>query len=429
MFEGSPAEKAGIQQGRLDHRRQRALDRRREQRAWPRAASRARPARGRARRVHARRRDSARTLKVERERIEVPVAHGPDRRARRHEARRGRAARASAQGAHGAAPRRDRAAARAGRRGHRARPARQRRRPAARRRVLVSSIFIEDGKIVSVRGRCTGRSARDDAEGDAHRAEDMPVVVLVDGGSASASEIVTGALRDRDRATVVGTRTFGKGLVQEVEPLSNGGVLDLTVANYYLPGGETISQGASSPQVRAARQPETRTATRRCRWRSTPCSSRLDERSRPAAERAARPAAGGRAREARPLPRGRAAVRARAARRRWTRGGAASGDLVLVGSGKRGARVIRAARPAGRGPRRARGPDARPRPAPQLPARAPPPRPSTPSASPTRPTPASTCTELPTFTIDPDDARDFDDADLGPPRGAAASACGCTSPT
>ena len=62
------------------------------------------------------------------------------------------------------------------------------------------------------------------------------MVVLVDGGSASASEIVTGALRDRHRATVVGTNTFGKGLVQEVEPLSNGGYLDLTVANYYLPG-------------------------------------------------------------------------------------------------------------------------------------------------------------------------------------------------
>jgi carboxyl-terminal processing protease len=121
--------------------------------------------------------------------------------------------------------------------------------------VLVSSIFIEDGKIVSVRGR--SRPARtEDAEGDAID-EDIPVVVLVDGGSASASEIVTGALRDRGRATVVGTNTFGKGLVQEVEPLSNGGYLDLTVANYYLPSGKTISPRGLKPQVRAVDKPRT----------------------------------------------------------------------------------------------------------------------------------------------------------------------------
>ncbi len=121
--------------------------------------------------------------------------------------------------------------------------------------VLVSSIFIEDGEIVSVRGR--SRSERsNEAQGDAID-EDVPVVVLVDGGSASASEIVTGALRDRDRGTVVGTRTFGKGLVQEVQRLSNGGVLDLTVANYYLPGGNTITKAGIKPQVRAEDDPET----------------------------------------------------------------------------------------------------------------------------------------------------------------------------
>jgi carboxyl-terminal processing protease len=122
--------------------------------------------------------------------------------------------------------------------------------------VLVSSIFIEDGKIVSVRGR--ERPERtDNAEGDAID-PDIPVVVLVDGGSASASEIVTGALRDRHRATVVGTNTFGKGLVQEVEPLSNGGYLDLTVANYYLPGGDTISTRGLKPQVKAFDKPRTK---------------------------------------------------------------------------------------------------------------------------------------------------------------------------
>jgi carboxyl-terminal processing protease len=120
---------------------------------------------------------------------------------------------------------------------------------------LVSSIFIEDGKIVSTRGRSRPERTLE-AEGDAID-EDIPVVVLVDGGSASASEIVTGALRDRHRATLVGTRTFGKGLVQEVKPLSNGGVLDITVANYYLPGGETISKAGIKPQVRAEDNPDT----------------------------------------------------------------------------------------------------------------------------------------------------------------------------
>jgi carboxyl-terminal processing protease len=121
--------------------------------------------------------------------------------------------------------------------------------------VLVSSVFIEDGTIVSVRGRARPERT-ETAQGDAID-EDLPVVVLVDGGSASASEIVAGALRDRHRATVVGTRTFGKGLVQEVEELSNGGVLDLTVARYYLPSGRTIGPAGLAPQVKARDDPRT----------------------------------------------------------------------------------------------------------------------------------------------------------------------------
>lgn len=122
--------------------------------------------------------------------------------------------------------------------------------------VLVSSIFIEKGKIVSVKGRA--RSERvEDAAGGAIDPK-IPVVVLVDGGSASASEIVTGALRDRHRAAVVGTNTFGKGLVQEVEQLSNGGVLDLTVANYYTPNGKTITKAGITPDVKARDNPKTK---------------------------------------------------------------------------------------------------------------------------------------------------------------------------
>ena len=95
------------------------------------------------------------------------------------------------------------------------------------------------------------------AEGDAIDGK-IPVVVLVDGGSASASEIVTGALRDTKRATVVGTKTFGKGVFQEVEPLPDGGSLDLTVGSYYLPSGENIQTRGIKPSVKAKDDPQTR---------------------------------------------------------------------------------------------------------------------------------------------------------------------------
>ncbi len=116
--------------------------------------------------------------------------------------------------------------------------------------VLVGSIFIEDGLIVSTRGR-TQPEREHEAKGDAID-PDIPVVVLVDRGSASASEIVAGAIKDRKRGTVVGTRTFGKGVFQEVQPLSNGGVLDITVGQYYLPSGENIGNKGVRPTVRAS---------------------------------------------------------------------------------------------------------------------------------------------------------------------------------
>ena len=124
-----------------------------------------------------------------------------------------------------------------------------------REAVLVSSIFIDDGTIVSTKGRNRPERVYK-AEGDAID-EDIPVVVLVDGGSASASEIVSGAMRDSHRATLVGERTFGKGVVQELEPLSNGGALDLTVGSYYLPSGENISETGIKPEVKARDKPRT----------------------------------------------------------------------------------------------------------------------------------------------------------------------------
>jgi carboxyl-terminal processing protease len=125
-----------------------------------------------------------------------------------------------------------------------------------RESVLVASVFVEDGTIVSTKGRRRDERVYE-AEGDAIDA-DIPLVVLVDRGSASASEIVAGALRDTERATLVGERTFGKGVFQELEPLSNGGALDLTVGSYYLPSGENISKTGIMPEVKARDRPRSR---------------------------------------------------------------------------------------------------------------------------------------------------------------------------
>lgn len=115
--------------------------------------------------------------------------------------------------------------------------------------VLVGSIFVEDGLIVSTKGR-TKPERKYEAVGEAID-EDVPVVVLVDRGTASAAEIVSGAIKDRGRGQVVGTRTFGKGVFQEVQPLSNGGLLDITVGQYYLPNGENIGNKGVKPDVQA----------------------------------------------------------------------------------------------------------------------------------------------------------------------------------
>ena len=121
---------------------------------------------------------------------------------------------------------------------------------------LIASIFIEHGVIVTTRGR-TQPTQTLNAVGDAISPR-VPMVVLVDGDTASASEIVTAALQDHHRATVVGTHTFGKGVFQEEMPLSNGGALDITVGEYFTPngrnlGGGGIKQGAGvEPEVKVA---------------------------------------------------------------------------------------------------------------------------------------------------------------------------------
>jgi carboxyl-terminal processing protease len=127
---------------------------------------------------------------------------------------------------------------------------------------LVASAFLKDGPIVTTRGRAVPATTLR-ATGDP-LAPSIPLVVLVNKGSASASEIVTGALQDRGRAKVVGTRTFGKGVFQEVIRLSNGGALDITAGQYFTPkgrnlGGRGVKQGVGiAPDVKAVNDPKTK---------------------------------------------------------------------------------------------------------------------------------------------------------------------------
>ena len=114
--------------------------------------------------------------------------------------------------------------------------------------ITITDFFLEDGEIVSTKGRRVSETRKFFARtGDGIKGK--PIIVLINNGSASASEIFAGALKDHKRAIILGENSYGKGSVQSIIPLRNGGGIRLTISKYYLPSGKSISEVGVNPDI------------------------------------------------------------------------------------------------------------------------------------------------------------------------------------
>tara|TARA_B100000941_G_scaffold273367_1_gene233585 strand:- start:1354 stop:2490 length:1137 start_codon:yes stop_codon:yes gene_type:complete len=119
--------------------------------------------------------------------------------------------------------------------------------------ISITDFFLDDGEIVSTKGRRVSETRKFFArQGDGIKGK--PIIVLINSGSASASEILAGALKDHKRAIILGETSYGKGSVQTIIPLKNGGGIRLTVSKYYLPSGQSISEIGVSPDIQIIEQ-------------------------------------------------------------------------------------------------------------------------------------------------------------------------------
>ena len=119
--------------------------------------------------------------------------------------------------------------------------------------VKISDFFLHDGEIVSTKGRKSRENRKFFAKkGD--KIDGKPLIVLINNGSASASEIVAGALQDQKRAILIGEVTYGKGSVQSIIPLKNRGAIRLTISKYYLPSGRSISEVGVTPDIKVSEE-------------------------------------------------------------------------------------------------------------------------------------------------------------------------------